>query len=131
MIKNFRNFLNEADQPIAPPAQVPPIQGAPPAQQSLDTPAPAAQPAPAQAQPSGSTQTQVQAQPAPQQQGQGEQKSGDLSNYNNEGVTKHPETVKKMVDIMKDLDKTQLIKLRNFIAELKNVEDAKEEIGKL
>lgn len=115
-IKNYINFLNEADElatPAAPPAQTPPAQATPPVQPSQ----------PAQ---SGTTETPTQSSPP-----QGEQKSGDLSNYNNESVTKNPETVKKMVDLIKDMDKSQLIKLRDFIGELKDMEDPKNEIGKI
>jgi hypothetical protein len=128
MIKNFKNFLNEADQPISPP----PAQGTPPPPQSQTPPPvqPTVQPT-VQQQQSGTTEQPPQVQPTPQQQGQGEHKSGDLSNYNNELVTKHPDTVKKIADLIKDMDKTQLIKLRNFIAELKDIEDPKEGIGKL
>ncbi len=124
MVKNYLQFINEADAPPPAPApQAPPAQ--PPAQ-----PAPAAQP-PAQPAQSGSTQNELSAQePAPQGQST-EEKSGDLSNYNNEGATKFPDTVKKMVDLIKDLDKEQLIKLRTLIAELKSINDAKAEIGKL
>ncbi len=80
MVKNYLQFINEADAPPpapapqAPPAQSPPVQ-------------PAAQP-PAQPSQSGSTQDELSAQePAPQGQST-EEKSGDLSNYNNEGATK-------------------------------------------
>lgn len=117
-------FLNEADAPPAQPAPAQPPTTQPPVQPSGGT---------TQSQPpvqdSGTTQSQPPDQP--DQSSQTEQKQGDLSNYNNEGVTKFPETVKKMVDLIKDMDKTQLIKLRNLIAELKNIEDAKSEIGKL
>ena len=124
-VKSYLQFINEADAPAPEPA---PVQ-------------PAAQPAPAQpaAQPpaeSGTTTGEAQAtgtttQTQPPAQGQGEQKSGDLSSYNNESATRFPDTVKKMVDLIKDMDKEQLIKLRTLIAEIKNINDAKAEIGKL
>lgn len=122
-MKNFEKFINEAEMQ-APPAQAPPPAQTPPAQPGAQPPA---QP-PAQAQ-SGTTQGQ--AQPPTQPQGQGEAKSGDLSSYENKEVTKFPDTVKKMVDLLKDMDKSQLVKIRNLIAELKSINDAKEEIGKL
>jgi hypothetical protein len=118
-IKNYLQFINEAEAPV-PPAQ-PAAQ--PPAQ-------PAAQP-PAQPAQSGTTQGEQPPAQEPAPQGQGEQKSGDLSNYVNEEATKFPDTVKKMVDLIKDMDKEQLIKLRSLIAELKSINDAKSEIGKL
>jgi len=118
MIKTYMEFLNEADLPPVQPAPAQPPTTQPPVQSSGTT----------QAQP---VQTEAQQPAQPDQSAQTEQKQGDLSNYNNDGVTKFPETVKKMVDLIKDMDKTQLIKLRNLIAELKNIEDDKSEIGKL
>jgi hypothetical protein len=111
-IKKYTEFLNEADAPAPAPTSAPAVQ-------------PTAQPSaqPAQAQPSGITQTEQ-----PQST---EEKSGDLSNYNNESATKFPDTVKKMVDMLKDMDKEGLIKVRNVIAEVKGMGDAKAEIGKL
>ena len=129
-IKNFIQFMNEAEMapaPAPPAAQAPPadfgaVQAPPPAQ-------PAVQPAPAQpAAQSGTTETQT-TQPAPQ--GQGEPKPGDLSTYDNPSATKFSETVKKMVDLVKDLDKDQLIELRALLAKFKGMDDPKGEIGKL
>ena len=119
MIKKYLQFLNEADELATPPAQ--------------PTAQPAAQP-PVQPAQSGSTETPEaapQAQSGTTQGESGEQKPGDLSNYNNESVTKFPDTVKKMVDLLKDMDKEQLVKVRTLIAELKGIGDAKTEIGKL
>lgn len=123
-IKKYIEFLKEADQAPAPPppADIPDqAQSQPPAQP------------PAQAQPSGSTETPPQAQASGTTQGEttGEEKTGDLSNYSNEEITKFPDTVKKMVDLLKDMDKAGLVKVRNLIAEIKGIGDAKEEIGKL
>jgi hypothetical protein len=126
-IKNFIQFLNEADAaPAPPPAQAPPAQ-APPAAQAP----PPAQPmsfdeAPVE---SGTTAQQPAAQTT--QQPQGEQKPGDLSNYDNPSATKFSDTVKKMVDMVKDLDKQQLIELRGLLAKFKSIDDEKSEIGKL
>lgn len=117
-IKNYINFINEEADELTTPAQpAAAAQTAPaqPAAQSGTTETPSAQ--------SGTTET-AQSQST-------EQKSGDLSNYNNESATKFPDTVKKMVDLMKDMDKGQLIKLRTLIAEIKSINDAKNEIGKL
>lgn len=125
-IKGFNSFIYEAEQ--APPAD-PFAMPAPPAQPGAQPTTPPAQPAPPAQ--SGTTDAPQSQPPAQQPAPQGEQKSGDLSSYNNESVTKHPDTVKKIVDMIKDLDKTQMIKLRNFIAELKDIEDPKEGIGKL
>lgn len=124
-IKSYMQFLTEEQDPLATPAApaAPPAAQAPAAQPA----APAAQPA-AQPQTTGGTETQAPAQP---QQGQGEQKSGDLSNYDNPDATKFSDTVKKMVDIIKELDKNQLIELRDLLAKFKSIEDAKAEIGKL
>ena len=121
MVKKYLQFINEADAPA--PAPAPPADQAPTELPSQ------AETSPAQPQASGTTQGEQPSQPAPQ--GQGEQKSGDLSNYANEEVTKFPDTVKKMVDLLKDMDKGQLVKIRNLIAELKSINDAKSEIGKL
>ena len=107
-------FLNEAD--VAPA----PVPSAP-----VQTPAPVQPPV------DSGTTTQSQPEQSQPEQSDQEHKSGDLSNYNNDSVTKFPETVKKMVDLIKDMDKTQLIKVRNLIAELKNIEDSKSDIGKL
>ena len=124
MIKNYINFLNEADDFGAPAAQAPPAQdpldpNTPPAQ---ETPAQPAQSGTTQAQSSGSTQGQAT---------QGEQKVGDLSNYSNENATKFTDTVKKMAEMLKDMDKTQLIAVRDCIAKQKGIDDPKSEIGKL
>jgi len=118
MVKNYNQFINEAEAPAPAPVQPAPAPAQPAAQ-------PAAQP---QAQPAA--QPQAQAQSGTTQGQSTEDKSGDLSNYNSD-VTKFPETVKKMADLLKDMDKEQLIKVRNLMAELKSINDAKSEIGKL
>lgn len=124
IVKSFINFLNEDTVPAqSPPAQSPPVQSPTPTASGTTQ-------AQAQSAPSGTTQAQ--AQPASAQQSQStEEKMGDLSNYNNQSVTENPDTVKKMVDLIKDMDKQQLIKLRTYIADLKNISDPKNEIGKL
>ena len=123
MIRKFTTIVNEA-APVQAPAPAP-------AQASLDTP-PQAQP-PAQGQPADQPPAQGQAQPSGTTQGQsqGEPKSGDLSNYDNRDATKFSNTVKKMVDLLKDMDKKQLMAVRKCIAEQKGIEDEKGEIGKL
>lgn len=121
----MKKFLEFVYEQTAPPPAPAPAPTAAPAQPSVPPVQPPAQPS-AQ---SGTTQAQQPAQPQPQQGAQ-EQKSGDLSNYNNE-TTKFPDTVKKMVDLIRDLDKEQLIKVRNLIAELKGMGNGKDEIGKL
>jgi hypothetical protein len=127
LIKNYIDFINE--DAVAPPAQSPPAQAAPSGTTQAQA-QPASGTTQAQAQPASGT-TQAQAQPVPTQSQPTEEKIGDLSNYNNQSVTENPDTVKKMVDLIKDMDKQQLIKLRAYIAELKNINDPKNEIGKL
>lgn len=119
MVKNYFRFINEADEPV--PAPVQPAAQPAPAQPAAQTPA---QPAPAQQ--SGTTQAQTQ--PTTQSTNS---ESGNLSNYDNPDATKFTTTVKKMVDIIRELDKSQLIELRTLLAKFKSLEDAKNEIGKL
>lgn len=125
-IKTYIQFLKEEQDPLATPAA--PAAQQPPAAQPAAQP-PAAQPAAQPPAESGTTETQQPQQT--EQQPQGEQKSGDLSNYNNPEATKFSDTVKKMVDIIKELDKSQLIELRDLLAKFKSIDDAKAEIGKL
>ena len=127
MIKNYRNFLlNEADVPSPAPVQAPPVQD------PLDPNTPPAAQVPAQPAQSGSTQAQTSGSTQGQStQNQNEQKVGDLSNYSNENATKFADTVKKMAEMLKDMDKTQLIAVRDCIAKQKGIDDAKSEIGKL
>lgn len=124
MIKKFTTIVNEA-APAPAPA---PVQAPAPAPE----PAPVSQfDAPPQAQPPAQGQPQAQASGTTQGQTQGEPKSGDLSNYDNPDATKFSNTVKKMVDLLKDMDKKQLLAVRKCIAEQKGIEDEKGEIGKL
>ncbi len=119
--EEFKSIL-EATQPSLAPAQPPAPQAPtqPPAPQAPTQPPAPQAPAEPAAQPEAST-----AQP------EAEVKSGDLSNYNNEAVTKYPDTVKKIVDIIKEFDKKQMIDLRNYVAQQKGLADAKTDIGLL
>lgn len=125
-VKKYLEFIKEAEEAPTPP---PPAAQAP-AQPTAQPPAQGAQP-PAQAQTTGSTETPQSTGTTQGQAQTGEEKSGDLSTYSNEEITKFPDTVKKMVDLLKDMDKAGLVKVRNLIAEIKGIGDAKTEIGKL
>ena len=126
-MKTFEQFIDEAAQVMPPPPPAPgtagkPAQAPPPpppqAQKPVQAPPPQAQKPAQQGQQSG--------QPAPT-----DEKVGDLSNYNNPDVTKHPDTVKNMVAQIKDMTKDQLVALRDFIAQQKDIDDPKSVIGKL
>jgi len=125
MVKKYSRFIRESSEQQAtqPPAQTQQPTSTQPAstQPAAQTTQPSTQPVQAQ---SGSTQGTQSAQST-------ENKFGDLSNYNKPEVTNFPETVKKIADLIKELNKDELLELRGLIAKFKGIEDPKTEIGKL